>query len=100
MVCESYLNKANFKSYYSHCKNVSNTQFIKLKEVKRVRNQTIDWENIFVKDISDKGCYLKYTKNSQNQQKETNNPILKWGNFVYLPHQTRYEDSKQHMMLT
>ena len=46
-----------------------------MKEVKRVRNQTIDWENIFVKDISDKGCYLKYTKNSQNQQKETNNPI-------------------------
>ena len=31
MVYESYLNKANFKSYYSHCKKLSNTQFIKVK---------------------------------------------------------------------
>jgi len=46
-----------------------NFQF-KIKLIKRKRRQATDWENIFAKDISDKGLLT--------HNKKMNNPIKKW----------------------
>ena len=46
-----------------------NFQF-KIKLIKRKRRQATDWENIFAKDISDKGLLT--------HNKKMNNTIKKW----------------------
>lgn len=44
---------------------------------KRMRRQGTDWKNLFAKDLSDKGQFLKCTKNSYNLEKEMQNLIKK-----------------------
>ena len=45
---------------FIYIKNICSTK----DNVKRIRRQATDWENIFVKSRSDKNCYSKYTKRS------------------------------------
>lgn len=41
---------------------------------KAIKRQTIVWEEIFSKDLSEKDCYLKYKRTLQTQQQEHQKP--------------------------
>ena len=50
---------------------IDKLDFVKIKSfcsmkdnVKRMRRQTADWEEMFMKDTSIEDCHQKYTKNS------------------------------------
>ena len=47
--------------------------------IKKVKRQSIEWEEIFENHISDKGLVFRmYEKHLELNNKRTNNPILKW----------------------
>ena len=67
-------------------------EFIKIKNVKRMKKQAKDWEKTFGKGISNKGLLFKmYKKLFKHNNTET---ILKWPKTLTDTSDRRYTDGK------